>query len=186
MRRTTIFVCSTENTGLPHSQTKRIFLGKGRTVAFLGIGTNPRRCPAAVGCISTDMQLLGFFSACWSGVSAVCSAKWSCVPGLLQRTQGLSFVWPTKRPMLWSGSLPLCHETLHKSSTAPCSKQIFFYPFLTYLSCHFGPLNSTMRGSLGGFYWSLSFITRTPGISPDPPHSQWSTCHPISSFLLLE
>lgn len=184
MRRTTIFVCSTENTGLPLSQTKRICLGKGHTVASLGIGTYPPRCPSAVGCISIDMQLLGFFPPCWTAVSA--SVEWSCMPGLLWRTEGLSLVWHTMCPVLRSRSLPFCHEMLHKSPTAPHSKQIFLCPFLIYLSCHLGHLHSTMRGSLGRFYWSLSFITRTLGISSDPPHGQWSTCHPILSFLHLE
>lgn len=56
--------------------------------------------------------------------------------------------------------LPLCHETLHESSTAPHSEQICLYPFLSYFSYHFGLFHSTMRSFLGEFYSSLSFITR--------------------------
>lgn len=75
---------------------------------------------------------------------------------------------------------------LHKSFTAPHSEQIFLYPFMFYFSCHLDLLQSTMRGSLGEFYSSLSFIIRTREISPNPPHGQWSNCCSIFSSLLVE
>lgn len=111
---------------------------------------------------------------CWMDLCArVAAAYMGALPLLTQVPNGLE-------------QHPLCHKTLHKSSTAPYSKQFLLSPFLAYFSCHFVPLHSTMRCSLWEFYSRLLFINRTLGISPDLPHGQWSTYRPILSFLLVE
>lgn len=146
---------------------------------FLWDSSRNRHVPAPVPC-SCWIYLYRRAGACFF-LPLLAWCFWCVFCRAELRRLGFSLSWPTKCLVLWSSSL---------SATKPCTNPpqpltlSRFFCILSFLSFPFGLFHSTMRGFLEEFHSSLSFITRKLGISPDPPRGQWSTCHPILSFLL--